>query len=122
MRAYLEARSHSYLLTLLPTEAGAYPLAAALRRVLRSTRCSVWVDCRHVSALSADALLLLRRCARRLWQHGGHLIVYHLPETARASLAAADASQPLAASLLDATQYGLAWPAGGSPSTGPATS
>jgi len=112
MRAYLEARPHSYLLTLLPTEAGAYPLAAALRRVLRSTRGSVWVDCRHVSALSADALLLLRRCASRLWQHGGHLILYHLPEAARASLATADASQPLAASLLDATQYGLAWPTG----------
>lgn len=109
MRAYVEARPHSYLLTLLPTEAGAYPLAAALRRALRSTRCSVWVDCRHVSALSAEALLLLRRCAGRLWQHGGHLVVCHLPEAARASLAA-DASQPLAASLLDATQYGLAWP------------
>lgn len=109
MRAYVEAHPHSYLLTLLPTEAGAYPLAAALRRALRSTRRSVWVDCRHVSALSAEALLLLRRCAGRLWQHGGHLVVCHLPEAARASLAA-DASQPLAASLLDATQYGLAWP------------
>jgi anti-anti-sigma regulatory factor len=122
MRAYVEARPHSYLLTLLPTEAGAYPLATALRRALRSTRCSVWVDCRHVSALSAEALLLLRRCASRLWQHGGHLILYHLPEAARASLATTDTSQPLAASLLDAAQYGLAWPMGSSPSTGLATS
>jgi hypothetical protein len=122
MRAHIEARPHSYLLTLLPTEAGAYPLAAALRRALRSTRCSVWVDCRHVSALSAEALLLLRRCASRLWQHGGHLILYHLPEAARASLTTADANQPLAASLLDATQYGLAWPARSLPSAGLAIS
>jgi hypothetical protein len=110
MRAYVEARPHSYLLTLYATETGAYPLAVALRRILRSTKYSVWVDCRHVSALSAEALLLLRRCASRLWRHGGHLILYQAPEAARASLMA-DASQPLAASLLDATQYGLAWPA-----------
>lgn len=115
MRAYVEARSSSYLLTLHATETGAYPLAAALRRALRSTRCSVWVDCRHVSMLPAEALRLLRRCASRLWRHGGHLILCHLPEAARASLSAdaslaADASQPLAASLLDADQYGLAWP------------
>jgi hypothetical protein len=110
MRAYLEARPHSYLLTLLPTEEGAYPLATALRQVLRSTRGSVWVDCRYVSALSADALLLLRRCASRLWRTGGHVIMCHLPEAARAGLTA-DTSQPLAASVLDAAQYGLAWPA-----------
>jgi len=115
MRAYVEARPRSYLLTLHATEAGAYPLAAALRRALRSTRRSVWVDCRHVSALSAEALLLLRQCASRLWHHGGHLILCHLPEATRASLSTdasltADASQPLAASLLDADQYGLAWP------------
>ena len=122
MRAYVEARPHSYLLTLLPTEVGAYPLATALRRAMRRTRCSVWVDCRHVSVLSAEALLLLRRCASRLWQHGGHLMLYHLPEATRASLSVADASQPLAASLLDATQYGLAWPAGSAPSSELATS
>jgi hypothetical protein len=109
MRAHVEVRPHSYLLTLHTTEVRAYPLAAALRRVLRSTRCSVWVDCRHVSALSAEALLMLRQCASRLWRHGGHLILYHPPEDVRASLTA-DASEPLAASLLDATQYGLAWP------------
>ncbi len=111
MRAYVEARPHSYLLTLHATETGAYPLAAALRRALRSTRRSVWVDCRHVSALSADALLLLRQCASRLWHHGGHVIMCHLPETARVGLLP-DASQPLAASVLDAAQYGLDWPTG----------
>ncbi|TVT40614.1 hypothetical protein FNT36_14185 [Hymenobacter setariae] len=111
MRAYVEARPHSYLLTLHATEATAYPLATALRQVLRHARGSVWVDCRHVSTLSAEALLLLRRCASLLWRHGGHLIVCHLPEATRAGLAP-DASQPLAASVLDAAQYGLAWPAG----------
>ncbi|MBJ6143448.1 hypothetical protein [Hymenobacter sp. BT559] len=111
MRAYVEARPHSYLLTLHATEARAYPLATALRQVLRHARGSVWVDCRHVSALSAEALLLLRRCASRLWQHGGHLIVCHLPEDTRAGLAP-DASQPLAASVLDAEQYGLCLPTG----------
>jgi hypothetical protein len=111
MRAYVEARPSSYLLTLHATEASAYPLAAALRRALRSTRRSVWVDCRHVSMLSAEALVLLRKCAGRLWRHGGHLILCHLPDATRASLTA-DASQPLAASLLDAAQYGLVWPSG----------
>jgi hypothetical protein len=120
MRAYVEARPSSYLLTLHATEAGAYPLAAALRRAMRSTRRSVWVDCRHVSMLSAEVLLLLRKCAGRLWRHGGHLILYHLPDAARASLhaeagLAADASQPLAASMLDAAQYGLAWPSSSQP-------
>ncbi|WP_382314309.1 hypothetical protein [Hymenobacter bucti] len=120
MRAYVEARSSSYLLTLHATETGAYPLAAALRRALRSARCSVWVDCRHVSMLSAEVLGLLRQCASRLWRHGGHLILCHLPEATRASLSAeahqaAAASEPLAASLLDATQYGLAWPSSSQP-------
>jgi hypothetical protein len=114
MRAYVEARPHSFLLTLHATKTGAYPLAAALRRALRSTRRSVWVDCRHVSALSAEALVLLRQCASRLWHHGGHLILCHLPDATRASLIA-DTSQPLAASMLDAAQYGLAWPSGSQP-------
>ncbi|MGI4862637.1 MAG: hypothetical protein ACRYFZ_01850 [Janthinobacterium lividum] len=88
---------------------GYYPLARALCQVLRSSQHSVWVDCRYVATLPAEALILLRQCAKRLWQQGGHLILCHLPETARLVLAA-DASQPLAASLLDAAAYGLDCP------------
>lgn len=110
MRAYLEASPHSCLLTLHANAAEAYPLASALRRAVRSTCGSVWVDCRHVPALPAEALRLLRRCASRLWRTGGCLIVCHLPEATRAYLAP-EAGQPLAASVLDAAQYGLAWPA-----------
>ena len=110
MRAYIEHLAHSCLLTLSTSETGRYPLAEALRRVLRGGHRSVWVDCRHITALPTEALLLLRQCARRLWQHGGHLVVCHLPETTRAALTT-DTSQPLAASLLDAEQYGLDCPA-----------
>lgn len=109
MRARVETLPNSCLLTLRTEEHSHYPLAEALRRVLRSSQRSVWVDCRYVAALPAEALVLLRQCARRLWQHGGHLILCHLPEATRAALAA-DASQPLAASVLDATAYGLDCP------------
>jgi hypothetical protein len=77
--------------------------------VLRDQPTSVWVDCRYVAALPAGALRLLRRCAACLWQRGGYLVLCHLPAAARAELAA-DAAQPLAASLLDAQQYGLDCP------------
>jgi anti-anti-sigma regulatory factor len=90
---------------------GYYPLAKALRHVLRSSQPSVWVDCRHVAALPAEALRLLGQCAQQLWQHGGHLVLCHLPAAAKTILAA-DASQPLAASALDADQYGLDCPEG----------
>jgi len=113
MRAYVEPlpHTHSCLLTLCTSEAGRYSLAEALRRVLRSSHRSVWVDCRHVAALPSEALLLLRHCAGRLWHHGGHLVLCHLPDAARAVLFI-DVSQPLAASLLDAQQYGLDCPGG----------
>ena len=110
MRAYVESLPQRCLLTLHTTEAGPYPLAAALRQALHSTQSSVWVDCRYVSKLPAGALRLLRRCASRLWRRGGHLVLCHLPEAARAEITI-DASQPLAASMLDAAHYGLAWPA-----------
>lgn len=109
MRAYVESLPHTYLLTLHLSEMGSCSLAAALRRALRSTRRSVWIDCRHVPGLSADVLRRLRRCASQLWRHGGYLMLCHLPDATRADLVT-DASQPLAASLLDAAQYGLAWP------------
>lgn len=109
MRAHVETLPHSCLLTLRAEENSYYPLAEALHHVLCSSQRSVWVDCRYVAALPAEALLLLRQCAERLWQHGGHLILCHLPETARPALAA-DASQPLAASVLDAAAYGLDCP------------
>lgn len=111
MRAYVKTLPHSCLLTLHMAGRDYYPLAKALRHVLRSSRRSVWVDCRHVAALPTEALMLLSQCARRLWQHGGHLVLCHLPEAARAILAA-DTSQPLAASALDADQYGLDCPEG----------
>jgi anti-anti-sigma regulatory factor len=114
MRAYIKTLTQSSLLVLYPTGAGRYSLAAALRRVLRSRRRSVWVDCRHITTLPAEALLLLRQCAGQLWEHGGHLVLCHLPAAAR-TLLATDASQPLAASLLDAEQYGLDCPSGPPP-------
>lgn len=109
MKAYVESLSQSCLLTLYTNESGCHSLAGALRWALRGSQRSVWVDCRHIQALPAEALQLLRQCAGRLWQRGGHLIVCHLPEAARTELAA-DASQPLAASLLDAAHYGLCPP------------
>lgn len=109
MRAYVRTLPHSCLLTLHSEEQGPYSLADALRWVLHNSRPSVWVDCRHVTTLPAETLALLRQCAQHLWQHGGHLILCHLPEAARAALAT-DASQPLAASVLDADQYGLDCP------------
>jgi anti-anti-sigma regulatory factor len=109
MRAYVEKLTQSSLLVLCPDTAGRYSLAEALHHVLRSSQRSVWVDCRHISTLPTEALLLLRQCAGRLWQHGGHLVLCHLPAAAR-TLLAIDASQPLAASLLDAEQYGLDCP------------
>ena len=109
MRAYVESLPHSYLLTLHASTAGQHSLAAALRGVLRRRQPSVWVDCRYIQALPASALRRLRRCASLLWSHGGYLVLCHLPEAARAELAT-DAAQPLAASLLDAEQYGLVPP------------
>jgi hypothetical protein len=109
MRVYVESLPHSYLLTLHASKTGQYSLAEALRQVLRSEQPSVWVDCRHLKALPASALRRLRRCATRLWRHGGYLVLCHLPAAARAELAT-DATQPLAASLLDAEQYGLVPP------------
>lgn len=109
MRAYVRTLSQCCLLTLCPGETGRYPLAKALRRVARSSHRSVWVDCRQLTALPAEALLLLRQCAGQLWHRGGHLVLCHLPEATRALLPA-EASEPLAASLLDAEQYGLDCP------------
>jgi hypothetical protein len=109
MRAYVRALPQSYLLVLHPGETGHCSLASALHRILRGSRRSVWVDCRYLTALPAEALLLLRQYAGQLWQHGGHLVLCHLPAATRAQLAT-DASQPLAASLLDAQQYGLDCP------------
>jgi hypothetical protein len=109
MRTYIHNLSHSYLLTLCTEGTGCYPLGRALRRVLRSESASVWVDCRHVAALPTEALRMLRPCAACLWQRGGYLVLCHLPTATRAELQA-DATQPLAASLLDAQQYGLDCP------------
>jgi anti-anti-sigma regulatory factor len=114
MRAYVKTLTQSSLLVLCPTSAGRYSLAQALRRVVRGSHRSVWVDCRHITTLPAEALLLLRQCAGQLWQQGGHLVLCHLPEAAR-TLLATDASQPLAACLLDAEQYGLDCPSGPPP-------
>jgi anti-anti-sigma regulatory factor len=109
MRAHVEALPQSCLLTLSLGEVDNYPLAQALRRVLRSQPASVWVDCRHVTTLPAGALRLLRRCAASLWARGGYVVLCHLPAAIRTELGA-DATQPLAASLLDAQQYGLDCP------------
>jgi len=109
MRTYIHKLPHSCLLTLCTSGAGCYPLARALRRVLRSQPASVWVDCRQVAVLPTEALRMLRRCAARLWQRGGYLVLCHLPSDAWTELEA-DATQPLAASLLDAQQYGLDCP------------
>jgi len=110
MRTYIHKLPHSCLLTLCTNGAGGYSLAQALRRVLRSQPASVWVDCQQVAALPTDALRNLRRCAARLWQRGGYLVLCHLPAATRTELTV-DAMQPLAASLLDAQQYGLDCPA-----------
>jgi hypothetical protein len=109
MRTYIHKLPHSCLLTLCTSGTGCYPLARALRRVLRSQPASVWVDCRQVAALPAEALRMLRGCAARLWQQGGYLVLCHLPAAIRPELGS-DATQPLAASLLDAQQYGLDCP------------
>lgn len=111
MHTYIQKLPDSCLLTLHPSSAGSCALAQALRQVLREQPTSVWVDCRHVAALPAEALRLLRRCAASLWRRGGYLVLCHLPTATRAELAA-DATQPLAASLLDAQQYGLDCPTG----------
>ncbi|RYY21042.1 MAG: hypothetical protein EOO36_01815 [Cytophagaceae bacterium] len=109
MRAHIEPLPHSYLLTLHPSGAAQFSLAEALRRVLHSEQPRVWVDCRHLKTLPAGALQRLRRYATRLWRHGGYLVLCHLPAAARTELAT-DSGQPLAASLLDAEQYGLVPP------------
>ena len=109
MDAHVKTLPNSCLLILRTEGSGHSPLSEALQCVLSSSQRSVWVDCRHVAALPAEALLLLRQCAKRLWQHGGHLVLCHLPDATRAALAA-DATQPLAASILDAAQYGLDCP------------
>ena len=109
MRAYVETLPHSCLVVLQPSSSSYYSLAKTLCHVLRGKHRSVWVDCRHLAALPAEAVCLLRQCARRLWQHGGYLVLCHLPEATRAVLPT-DTSQPLAASLLDAQQYGLDCP------------
>lgn len=113
MRAYVETLPQSCLLTLCADEAGRYSLAAALRHALRHALRShyscVWVDCRQLTSLPTEVVLVLRQYASQLWQHGGHLILCHLPEAARAHLLI-DTSQPLAACLLDARQYGLDCP------------
>jgi anti-anti-sigma regulatory factor len=117
MKAYVESLPHSCLLTLHANESKYHSLAGALRWALRSSQRSVWVDCRHITALPAEALSLLRHYATQLWQRGGHLVLCHLPEATRASLAA-DTSQPLAASLLDASHYGLPCPPSQAPAEG----
>ena len=109
MRTYIHKLPHSCLLTLCTEGTGCYPLARALRRVLRSQPASVWVDCRQVAALPTEAVRLLRQCAASLWHRGSYLVLCHLPTTARTELQA-DATLPLAASLLDAEQYGLDCP------------
>jgi hypothetical protein len=109
MRTYIHKLPHSCLLTLCTEGAGCYPLARALRRVLRSRPASVWVDCRQVAALPTEALRMLRRCATSLWHRGGYLVLCHLPADIGAELPT-DTTQPLAASLLDARQYGLDCP------------
>ena len=109
MRAYVELLPQSCLLTLCPDEAGCYSLAAALQHALHRCQGCVWVDCRQVTALPAEALLLLRQYASQLWLHGGRLILCHLPEAARAHLST-DTNLPLAACPLDAQQYGLDCP------------
>lgn len=109
MRTYIHNLSYGYLLTLCTEGTGCYPLGRALRQVLRSRSVSVWVDCRHVAALPIEALRMLRRCSASLWQRGGYLVLCHLPAAIRTELET-DATQPLAASLLDAQQYGLDCP------------
>jgi hypothetical protein len=109
MQAQVEALPQAYVLTLYPGSVGWHSLARTMRQVLRGQPTSVWIDCRHVAALPAEALRLLRRCAACLWRRGGYLVLCHLPAATRAELAA-DATQPLAASMLDAQQYGLNCP------------
>jgi hypothetical protein len=109
MQAHVKALPQSYVLTLYPSSTGWRPLTQAMRQILRGQPTSVWVDCRYLGALPAEALRLLRRYAACLWRRGGYLVLCHLPAAARAELAA-DATQPLAASLLDAQQYGLDCP------------
>ncbi len=109
MQVRVERLPQGCLLILHPGATSYRPLAQALRDIARGPVASVWVDCRHVSALPAKVVQALRRVAACLWQRGGHLIVCHLPATARAALTA-DAHQPLAASLLDAQLYGLTCP------------
>lgn len=109
MQVHVEELPQGCLLTLHPGATSHRPLAQALRDILQGPAASVWVDCRHVRALPAGVLRVLRRVAACLWQRGGHLVLCHLPPADRALLAA-DAHQPLAASLLDAQHYGLTCP------------
>ncbi|HET9505012.1 MAG TPA: hypothetical protein VFO93_15830 [Hymenobacter sp.] len=109
MYVHVQKLPQGCLLTLHPGATSYRPLAQALRNILQGPAASVWVDCRHVRTLPAGVLRVLRRVAACLWQRGGHLVVCHLSATAHAGLAA-DAHQPLAASLLDARHYGLACP------------
>lgn len=109
MQAHIEGLPQGCLLTLHPGATRHRPLAQVLRDIVRGPAASVWVDCRHVQALPAGVVRALRRVAAGLWQRGGHLVLCHLPAAARAGLAA-DAHQPLAASLLDAQHYGLTCP------------
>ena len=109
MQVHIEELPQGCLLTLHPGATSYCPLAQALRDIVRGPAASVWVDCRHVRVLPAGVLRVLRRVAAGLWQRGGHLVLCHLPPTDPALLAA-DAHQPLAASLLDARHYGLACP------------
>ena len=109
LRAHYQLLTYGCLLTLHNGEAIGCALTEALRQALRSSHHSVWVDCRHISMLSSEAVQLLNRCAACLWRHGGHLIVHHLPAQARLGLAPSP-ERPLAASLLDGDLYGLPCP------------
>lgn len=104
--------SNGCLLTLCPVgDDSGQPLPKALARVLRSRFPSVWVDCRHLAALPTGAMRLLRQYAAQLWQGGSCLLLCHLPPGTRTSSEEGPtAGQPLAASLLDATLYGLDCP------------
>lgn len=109
MRALYHSLPHSCLLTLQDGDGAGYSLVEALRQSLHHGQRSVWVDCRHISALPSEALLLLSKYAARLWRRGGHLVLCHLPARVRASLVP-NPTEPLAASLLDADFYGLPCP------------
>ncbi len=109
MRAFYQPLPHSCLLTLQEGDGSGHPLVEVLRQTLHNGQRSVWVDCRHISALPNEALLLLSRYAARLWRRGGHLILCHLPARERVSLVP-NPTEPLASCLLDADLYGLPCP------------